>query len=155
MLGAGGASRAVVFALATNGAERITIAARRPERAESVRAMAAPLGNVVIDIVNIADDFDAAPDLIVNCTSAGMRHGTGEGTSPIRDDQIDPGGLVYDLVYVPPVTPLLGMAIDRGARTLGGLAMLVHQGAAAFRLWTGLDAPVGLTMARAREALGL
>jgi shikimate dehydrogenase len=61
--------------------------------------------------------------------------------------------LVFDVVYNPLVTPLLAAAEKRGARTAGGLAMLVYQAAASFKLWTGLDAPEDEMLAAAEKAL--
>ena len=83
----------------------------------------------------------------------GMLHGPAEGASPIGAGLIPPGAFVYDLVYNPPVTPLMDLARGIGARTLNGLPMLVYQGAKGFGLWTGLDAPVDVMMAAAREAV--
>jgi shikimate dehydrogenase len=152
VVGAGGAARAVAFALAWAGVAELTVAARR---AEPAAALASALGGHARGAVRAIRPSEVTPgyDLLVNCTSVGMLHAPGEGQSPLRGEQIDPGALVYDLVYNPPVTPLLGLAQAAGARTLGGLPMLVHQGAAAFELWTGLKPPIGLMMARAEEAL--
>ncbi|HEY3081702.1 MAG TPA: shikimate dehydrogenase [Chloroflexota bacterium] len=152
VVGAGGAARAVAFALAGAGAAELTLAARRPEPAE---ALASDVGGRAHGRVRALALSAVAPgyDLLVNCTSVGMLHAAGEGQSPLRREQIDPGALVYDLVYNPPMTPLLGLARAVGARTLGGLPMLVYQGAAAFEIWTGLKPPIGLMMARAEEAL--
>jgi len=152
VVGAGGAARAVAFALAGAGAAELTLAARRPEPAE---ALASEVGGRAQGRVRALALSAVAPgyDLLVNCTSVGMLHAAGEGQSPLRREQIDPGALVYDLVYNPPLTPLLGLARAVGARTLGGLPMLVYQGAAAFEIWTGLKPPIGLMMARAEEAL--
>jgi len=61
--------------------------------------------------------------------------------------------LVYDVVYNPVETPLLAAARQAGARTMGGLPMLVYQGAAAFELWTGRPAPVDIMMSTAKKAL--
>jgi shikimate dehydrogenase len=72
---------------------------------------------------------------------------------PIADDLIRAGALVYDLVYNPSETRLIEAARERGARTVGGLPMLVYQGAEAFRLWTGVDAPVQVMFKAAKEAL--
>jgi shikimate dehydrogenase len=66
-------------------------------------------------------------------------------SSPLPDSvTLHDGLLVYDLVYKPRPTRLLREAADRGCRTQDGLAMLVNQGAAAFKIWTGQNAPVGL-----------
>ena len=62
---------------------------------------------------------------------------------------------MVDIVANPLWTPLLEQARDRGCRTLGGLEMLVHQGALAFNHWTGLSAPVDVMMDAARDAMGL
>jgi shikimate dehydrogenase len=64
-----------------------------------------------------------------------------------------PGQVAFDLVYVPERTPFLVAAERAGARPVGGLAMLVHQGAASFRLWTGLEPPLDVMFAAARAAL--
>jgi shikimate dehydrogenase len=144
VVGAGGAARAVAFALAWEGVADLTIAARRPEQAQ---ALAAAVGSPAR--ASSLGDVRPGYDLLVNATSVGMLHSTGEGRSPVTAAQVDAKALVYDLVYNPAVTPLLGMAKNR----LGGLAMLVYQGAAAFELWTGQKPPIGLMMARASEAL--
>jgi shikimate dehydrogenase len=152
VVGAGGAARAVAFALARAGVAELTLAARRIEPAQALTSDLEPHARGRVRAVPLAA---VAPgyDLLVNCTSVGMLHAPGEGQSPLRREQIDPEALVYDLVYNPPLTPLLGLAQALGARTLGGLAMLVYQGAAAFELWTGQKPPIGLMMARAEEAL--
>ena len=61
--------------------------------------------------------------------------------------------LVYDLVYNPWLTPLLMLAQKAGANILGGLPMLVYQGAASFKLWTGRKAPVDIMFDKAKEIL--
>ena len=95
----------------------------------------------------------ASVDLLVNCTSLGMAHGPDPDASPIPAGLIPRTVLVYDLVYNPAETPLLAAARRAGARTLGGLPMLVYQGAAAFRMWTGREAPVDVMMRAASQAL--
>ena len=92
-------------------------------------------------------------DLLVNCTPMGMKHSSEETRSPISAGIIPKEVLVYDVVYNPPETPLLREAKRAGARTLGGLSMLVYQGAVSFELWTGKPAPVELMLKVAREAL--
>jgi shikimate 5-dehydrogenase len=81
------------------------------------------------------------------------RHGTIEGHSPLGAASIPGGAFVYDLVYNPADTPLLIAAQEAGAKTLGGLAMLVYQGAKAFELWTGKKAPLPAMFDAARQAL--
>ncbi|MCH7706601.1 MAG: shikimate dehydrogenase, partial [Chloroflexi bacterium] len=92
-------------------------------------------------------------DLIVNCTTLGMRHSAGESETPIPASLIPPDALVCDLVYNPQETPLLRAAAQAGARTLGGLPMLVYQGAEAFRLWTDREPPIEVMFDAARQAL--
>ena len=92
-------------------------------------------------------------DLLVNCTPMGMKHSASEGESPLEARLIPKQALVYDVVYNPIETALLRDAREAGARTLGGLAMLVYQGAAAFELWTSRPAPLDIMMQVAKRAL--
>ena len=94
-------------------------------------------------------------DLLVNCTSIGMRFSETEGASPLTADLIPKDALVYDLVYNPEQTPFLKEARKAGAEIWGGLSMLVYQGAASFELWTGEKAPVDTMLDSARESLRL
>ena len=160
LLGAGGAARAVAFALLAEGAARVAIANRSPERArvladELAARFPAKVDALSLDAETLAPllDADAMVDLLVNCTSLGMAHGPAPDASPIPAGLIPATALVYDLVYNPPETPLLAAARRAGARTLGGLPMLVYQGAAAFRMWTGREAPVDVMMRAASAAL--
>jgi shikimate dehydrogenase len=90
---------------------------------------------------------------VVNCTSVGMKHSVTEGQSPLSAELIPKQALIYDVVYNPIETPLLTDAKKVGARTLSGLRMLVYQGAAAFELWTGIEAPVGIMFKEAKRGL--
>ena len=108
--------------------------------------------------MGLADAAALAPavadaDLIVNCTALGMRHGPDETASPLAGQSIPAGCLVYDLVYNPMQTPLLRQAANAGAATLGGIAMLVYQGAASFEHWFNRPAPVDIMMAAATAAM--
>ena len=160
ILGAGGAARAVAYALLAEGAAGVAIANRSPERA---RILAEELGArfparvqaLSLDAEALAPLLaaDASVDLLVNCTSLGMAHGPDPDASPVPADLIPGTALVYDLVYNPQETPLLAAARRAGARTLGGLPMLVYQGAAAFRMWTGREAPIDVMMRAASAAL--
>ena len=82
-----------------------------------------------------------------------MSGGTGKGETPIEAGIIPARALVCDLVYNPRETPMLREAATAGARVLGGLPMLVYQGAAAFELWTGKKAPVKVMFEAAEKAL--
>ncbi len=158
LVGAGGAARAAAYALADAQAGTLAIANRTVERAES---LSDELGRTGVETAafGIADpDFLSAcerADLIVNSTSVGMLHGPAEGESPIPASVISPGCVVYDMVYNPPNTPLLTAAEKAGAKAVGGLPMLVYQGAAAWTRWTGRDAPVEVMFDVAKDALGL
>ncbi|HEY8477552.1 MAG TPA: shikimate dehydrogenase [Chloroflexota bacterium] len=156
LIGAGGAARAIAFGLAEAGAAAIHVFNRNAERAERLaEAVAAHYPGVALrgDALESPALRAAAErcDVLVNATSVGL-HGD---ESPLSDDLIPSSALVVDIVYNPPRTRLLRAAEAKGARVLGGLPMLVYQAAGAFRLWTGLDAPVDRMFAAAREALRL
>ena len=156
ILGAGGAARAAVFALAEEGVRSLVIANRTLERAES---LAASVGGTVCEVAAVPlggaglERAAADADLIVNSTSVGMQGGDAGSVSPLRAQLIPASALVYDMVYNPAQTPLLEEAAEAGAACLGGLSMLVYQGAGAFERWTGLDAPVQVMFEAAEEAL--
>jgi shikimate dehydrogenase len=162
VLGAGGSARAIVMALARKGAHSITIANRTITRAESListlqRSAPEEIGPVSLRAIPLeAGRMQQALDysqMIVNCTTVGMRYGADEGISPLAGLEIKGGSLVCDLVYNPLVTPLLKQSSEAGVATLGGLAMLVYQGALSFNLWTGFEAPIEVMFAAARKAL--
>ena len=134
VLGAGGAARAVVLALAGGGA-RVTVTARRPAAAE----VAATLGGGAAIGWDDRAEAAAAADIVVNATPVGM---AGDPTLPLPAEVIGGGHVVVDLVYEPRETPLLAAAGARGALTVGGLGMLVHQAALQVERWTGQAAPV-------------
>ncbi len=95
----------------------------------------------------------AEADLLVNCTSLGTAGTPEEDQSPMPSDLIRSQALVYDLVYQPADTRLIRDAREAGARTIGGLPMLVYQGAASFKVWTGKEAPVDIMFKAAEAAL--
>ena len=156
LLGAGGAARAAAFALCQEGAASLVIANRTLERAA---ALAAALNADGASISAIATDdaalHDAAlnADLIVNSTSVGMRHGGAEGQTPLAGGLIPHDAVALDMVYNPQHTPLLAAARSAGARAVGGMPMLIYQGAAAFEMWTGRVAPVEAMFAAGNVAL--
>jgi shikimate dehydrogenase len=142
VLGAGGAGRAVAHALGRAGAASVVVVNRTRARAEAAARLAGPAGTVG------EADAVAGADLVVNATSLGMAGSTGLPLDPAR---LAAGQIVLDLVYHPAQTPLLAAAAAAGARTVGGLGMLVHQAAHAFRHWTGEDPPVGAMQVAARS----
>jgi shikimate dehydrogenase len=149
VVGAGGAARAVVLALAGAGAAEIVVASRRPEAAAPVVALAPRVVRP-----GSADEADAA-GLVVNATPVGMGGGVGANDSirPVEPSRLGPGQVVVDLVYEPVQTGLLVDAGARGALAVDGTGMLLHQAAAAFRLWTGVEAPIEAMSAALAAAL--
>jgi len=159
VLGAGGVARAVAFALADSGIESLLIVNRSMDRAvelASALGQAVPKGPAVtampLEKARVENAFRAC-HLIVNCTSLGMKGSPTEGRSPLSAEHIPRDALVFDLVYNPIETPLLVEARKAGAGVVGGLAMLVYQGAESFRLWVDRDPPVDVMLQHARLAL--
>jgi len=145
VLGAGGSSRAVVYGLAEAGCASIVLLNRTLDKAENLLAAMRQLFPAVPMLARSLPEGVAASaadaDLIVNCTSLGMSPNL-EGLPWDEDVEFAPGQTVYDLVYNPAVTRLLQLASVDGATVIGGLGMLIHQGAIAFERWTGETAPV-------------
>ena len=163
LLGAGGAARAVVAALRNGGARSLTVANRTPERAEALHEVAEEGETPPLELRVCALDTASGPlraaleraALVIHSTPLGMRHGPDEAATPLPADCFSPGQAAFDLVYTPERTPFLLAAGAAGARPIGGLGMLVHQGAESFRLWTGLEPPLEVMFEAARAALGL
>jgi shikimate dehydrogenase len=134
VLGAGGASHAVVFALLERGIGRVHLANRTAERA---RALADQFGARVHPVswqsVGIGEVLSRA-GLLVNTTSLGMH---GQPALEIDVGLLQPQAVVADLVYVPLQTPLLAAARARGLKTADGLGMLLYQAVRGFELWFG------------------
>ncbi len=147
VVGAGGAARAVVHALAGAGAAEVMVANRTPDRGEGAAALAGAVGRVA------SVDEVVRADLVVNATPLGLS-GSALDELPVDPALLRPGQLVLDLVPNPAITPLMRAARDAGCETAGGLGMLVHQGALAFEQWTGRPAPRGVMRAAAVRALG-
>ena len=156
VLGAGGSARAVVLALSRDRIGSLTIANRTASKAGDLAALARQSGAASSAIGLEREALSAAArqaDLIVNCTSVGMVRGPDENGSVLDREQIPETALVNDLVYNPAETPFLLEARAAGARTLGGIYMLVYQGAASFEMWTGQPAPVPVMLQAALTAL--
>lgn len=147
VIGAGGSSRAVVYGLAEAGVTSVKILNRTVSKAvDLAESMQSYFPGIDITSASFPDDVTGSTkdaDLIVNCTSLGMEpHVEGlpwEENVEFREDQI-----VYDLVYNPAMTRLLQLASTDGATAIGGLGMLVYQGAIAWEKWTGETAPVAV-----------
>lgn len=132
VLGAGGAARSVVLALADAGAESVEVVNRSIDKALVASALAGGAGRVAdASAINGAD-------LVVNATSVGM-----DGvSSPVAAELLGPHTAVVDLIYHPTRTPLLDAADRAGCRFANGLSMLLHQAAIQFESWTGQAAPI-------------
>jgi shikimate dehydrogenase len=159
VLGAGGAARAVVYALARAEVDSVIVFNRTAKRAAFLvddltdtfpdsrlsfealtREALAALGNKV--------------DLVVNTTSVGMYPQVDACPWP-EEVPIPTGALFYDLVYNPLETVFLTRARAAGATAIDGLGMLVHQGALAFEKWTGQQAPVEVMREACLKGLGI
>lgn len=154
VLGAGGASRAVCFALASRGAD-ITILNRTAGKAEGCAAeMAVYTGRTFealeMNIANLAGAL-AKADLVVNATSIGMAPGVDK--SPVNRELLQRRHSVVDIVYNPLKTRLMRDAQKVGAMTMGGIDMLAWQGALAFGIWTGRAAPIDVMRRAAAGAV--
>ena len=146
VLGAGGAARSVVWALAEAGVERVLVVNRTAERAHAAAVLAGIRGGV-----GEPDDV-ANADLVVNATSVGMGvSAAADGPLPVDSDLLRPGQVVVDLVYQPLETPLLRAARAAGAHPVDGLGMLVHQAALSIRRWTGADPDLAAMSLAARQ----
>jgi shikimate dehydrogenase len=149
MLGAGGAARAVVLALARAGASGIALVNRTRANGERAVALAGAVGRLVDPNGDELAEAVAVADLVINGTPAGMT----DDRLPIDPALLTPAHTVIDLVYHPAVTPLLAAAVERGSCVANGLGMLVHQAAHAVRLWTGVDPPIDVMTRAAESAL--
>lgn len=133
VIGAGGASRAIIHALAARGFTAIFVANRTQDRA---RALAHRFGaRVSAHPMEALDELASQSGLIVNTTSLGMK---GEGDIPLDFAKTRQDTLVTDIVYVPQVTPFLAKAQAHGLNTVDGLGMLLHQAVPGFERWFGV-----------------
>jgi shikimate dehydrogenase len=162
LLGAGGEGRAASSALVAHGVKKLDIFNRTFIRAKN-------LVSYLKEYIKQNDvELNALPweesklrealancDLLVNCTSVGLKYSSTEGNSPIAAGLIPKGILAYDLEYNPLETQFLKEAKSAGADTLSGLSTLVYQGAASFKLWTEMDPPLDIMFSTAVDALAL
>ncbi len=143
VVGAGGAARAVIHAVAGAGAAEVVVVNRTASRAQAAAALAGPVGRVG----RLEEAGDA--DVVVNATSVGMDG----GPPPLDTARLGPGQVVVDLVYEPVLTRLVAESRQRGAVAVNGLGMLLHQAAHAFQRWTGEDPPMEAMSAAASAEL--
>lgn len=142
-LGAGGAARAMAVEVALAGASHITVVNRSPERGEALAQLLNEKTPAQASFVRWVGDYALAPgtDIVVNATPIGSYPKINDRPS-VNMDTIRPPVLVCDVIPNPPRTRFLIEATGKSAKTLDGLGMLVYQGAIAFTVWTGQDAPI-------------
>jgi shikimate dehydrogenase len=151
LLGAGGAARAIALQCARENCERLVVANRTFEKGKKLtdelrnffvgprvlgpvprlQAIAWEEAAIRAQVANL--------DLIVNATSLGLKRSE---VSPLGSLSLAPHLMVFDTVYANHRTPLVSAALEAGARAANGLSMLLHQGAMAFEIWFGRDAPI-------------
>jgi shikimate dehydrogenase len=151
IFGAGGGAAAAAFALAREGAQEIVLLNRTLARAVE---LADRLNRSFPRLELGINDWDALEhmQLVINATAVGMTPHA--DASPLPPAYALPArAIVFDLVYNPPATKFLREAKARGARVIGGLEMLIYQGARAFELWTGARAPIPVMINAAANAL--
>ena len=142
LLGAGGAARAVLAAIAASGVATVAVLCRRPEQGKNLIDLFPDLKVFPLDSQAVAEAL-AGAELVVNATSVGMYPRTAESLLQEGDfSGVAPACLVVDLVYNPLDTALLQAARGAGLPVLSGGAMLVHQGALAWKAWFEEVGPV-------------
>jgi shikimate dehydrogenase len=141
LLGCGGAARAIAMTLAFHGAEKIILCNRTAAKAQ---ALAAEINGKIRNCATVAEQTATSQaealrncDVLINGTSLGMH--PREDVMPIDESLLLPHLIVADIVYNPLTTKLLRSAKERGCTIVPGLGMLIYQGAAAFKLWTGVE----------------
>jgi len=137
LLGAGGSSRALIYALDKIGTRKIIIANRTRERAVRLAESMKHKISCELEIVNLneANSYASKSELLVNATPVGLV----EDKLLIDPEALDSSQIIYDLVYSYKPTPLICAARSKGCRTIDGVVHLVEQGAASFKIWTGVS----------------
>lgn len=147
LLGAGGAATAIAAQLAVDGAAAIDIFQRKSKTFERAEELAEKINSQTPCRARVIDQADADAlqnslkkgTVLINATNVGMGE---DASSLVPEEFLLPGLFVYDIIYEPAETTLLRTARERGLRTSNGADMLLYQGAASFKCWTGQDMPV-------------
>lgn len=144
ILGAGGAAKAVVYQSAAEGAREIIIANRTLDKASLLkRYIETQFPSIKLEAIGIEylelKNVISRVDIVVNTTSLGLQK---EDPSPLPDGLLHKGLFICDLIYNPPETALIRDARDIGCQYMNGIGMLLHQGAASFKIWTELEPPL-------------
>ncbi len=148
LFGAGGAARAVAVELALAGVGRFILVNRSPERGKQLLDTLVGKLHCQAELIHWKSDFalPGGTDIEINGTSIGLYDA--EARLPLDIETFQPGQIVADVVFSPPVTRLLRDAAARGCKTLDGLSMLVNQGVLGVQYWTGV-LPDAIVMQRA------
>jgi len=146
VLGAGGASRAIAIGLAHLGLSKITFYVRNISAVKVlVNELSSKFPNTQFNYGALSENIDLSEiSLLVNTTPIGMQ-GEYENLSPVSQacvETLPVNAIVYDIVYKPKITKLLGYAKKHNLKVIDGSQMFILQGAKAFEIWTGMDAPV-------------
>ncbi len=155
LLGAGGAARAVAMQLVSQGVSEVIIANRTYARARRlVKAILENFPGVTALAIRLQSESLAKictrADILINATTTGWMSGSHQAMAPTA---FRPSMMVCDLTYHPPATPFLKMASHAGCKTMNGVGMLLHQGALAFRIWSGQEAPLSVMRAALEQAI--
>lgn len=145
ILGAGGAARSAIYALQKNGAEKIIILNRTLSHAKILAQ------EFNCEYGEISDFSSYNPNIIIQATSAGLNKE--EGVKIIPKDLLLPEMVIMEMIYTPLKTKIIRDAREIGAKTITGERMLLHQGIAAFELWTSRKAPFDIMEKAVNEAL--
>ncbi|MBW1998311.1 MAG: shikimate dehydrogenase [Deltaproteobacteria bacterium] len=147
IIGAGGAARAIGFALKERGTF-LTIANRGKDRGQRLAS------DLECEFIPLADLGSIETDILIQTTPQGMYPQAQVNISPIPPGILGKGTLVMDIIYNPTETKLLRIAKDRGCTTISGLDMFLYQGAEQFRLWAGVKAPLEIMKRAVLRAVG-
>jgi shikimate dehydrogenase len=152
LLGAGGAARAIVYAVLQAGCHTLSIYNRSQDKALTLVKEFAHLGRLE-PVTRLSQALELC-DLLINSTSVGMEHnGIDPDESPLPKGLVPQQGFVSDIVYRPEKTRLLKDAEAAGLPYQNGLPMLIYQGAESFEQWTGQKPPIELMFEAAKAAL--
>ncbi len=152
VLGAGGSARAAVYGLKQAGADVCVVNRTRSRAITMLEDLQGAAGISGVPLLSLAGAVDGEPDLVVNCTSLGMWPHTDSCPWP-EALPFPRDATLYDLVYRPRRTRFMTLVEGQGGRAIGGLGMLVRQGAASFAIWTGQAHDTGVMSAAAEAAL--
>jgi len=138
IVGAGGAARAIAFALAENKAT-IVITNRTESRGLKLAEDVRKVGDCIFLPMDRLEELKGNVDVIINCTPLGMKDF--EQKLPVPESLVE-NVVVFDTVYNPIETPLIKLAKQRGCKVVYGLDMLVYQGAEALKIWLDIEPPI-------------